>query len=94
MEATKEELSMYIVNFNTGAGNLEATTLEEAKQLALDGMAYTQQNITIEKDGKVVTTARWYGVAPTDEDYESGIVLEEIGGGFYTLWDDELENMI
>lgn len=85
---------MYIVNFNTGAGNQEAATLEEAKQLALDGMAYTQENITIEtEDGEVIATARWYGVEPSEEDYEAGIVLEEIGGGFYELWDDELENM-
>lgn len=84
---------MYTVNFNTGAGNQEANTLEEAKQLAVEGISYTQENITIEKDGEAITTARWYGVEPSEEDYEAGIVLEEIGGGHYALWSDELENM-
>lgn len=86
---------MYIVNLNTGAGNQEAHTLEEAKEIAIDLMTYTQQDITIEtEDGEVVTRSRWYGVKPSEEDYEAGHVLAEIGGGFYTLWDDELENLI
>ncbi|GIQ63692.1 hypothetical protein PACILC2_22600 [Paenibacillus cisolokensis] len=82
---------MYKVNFNTGAGNATAATLEEAKQIARDELAYTQQDITIETpDGEVVTTAKWYGVEPTEEDF----VLERIGSyGFYQLWTDELENM-
>jgi hypothetical protein len=37
---TKEEYQMYIVNFNTGAGNQQASTLEEAKQIAIDLMTY------------------------------------------------------
>ena len=81
---------MYIVNFNTGAGNQEVTTLEEAKQVAVDFMTYTQRDITIEtEDGEVIATARWYGYKPTEEEREAGLVLEEIGGGFYARWDDE-----
>jgi len=81
---------MYIVNFNTGAGNQEAATLEEAKQVAVDLMTYTQQNITIEtEDGEVVATARWRGYRPSEDEIEDGRVLEKIGGGFYERWDDE-----
>lgn len=81
---------MYTVNFNTGVGNVEVATLEEAKQVAVDLMTYTQRDITIEtEDGEVIATARWYGVKPSEEDYEAGIVLAEIGGGFYARWDDE-----
>ncbi|PAD72863.1 hypothetical protein [Paenibacillus campinasensis] len=79
---------MFIVNFNTGAGNQQAPTLEEAKQKAVDSISFTQQHITIEDEhGNVVSIARWYGVEPTEEDE----VLERIAGGFYQRWSDELE---
>lgn len=85
---------MYKVNFNTGVGNVTAETLEEAKQSALDGMGYTQQAIVIEDEhGNEITRSQWYGVEPSEEDYENGNVLEEIGGGFYQRWSDELEDM-
>lgn len=81
---------MYIVNFNTGAGNQEVATLEEAKQVAVDLMTYTQRDITIEtEDGEVIATARWHGYEPSEDEIEDGRVLEVIGGGFYARWDDE-----
>lgn len=85
-------MEKFIINYHTGAGNeeVEVEDLNEAKEIAKEGMAYTQQNVTIETpQGEVITTSTWYGVEPSEEDY----VLETIGGGFYQLWDDELGNM-
>lgn len=38
---------MYEINFDTGAGNRTAKTLEEAKKIADDCAAYTQCDIAI-----------------------------------------------
>ena len=40
----------YYINYNTGAGNKWADTLEAAKELADDGAAYTQRPIIIEDE--------------------------------------------
>ena len=40
----------YYINYNTGAGNEWADTLEAAKELADDGAAYTQRPIIIEDE--------------------------------------------
>lgn len=76
----------YMVNYNTGAGNEEAYSIEEAKNKAESGICYTQEPIDIfdrEKE-EVVSTLPWYGVKPGDDDEP----LEEIGGGFYGQWVD------
>ena len=58
----------YYINYNTGAGNEWADTLEEAKRMADDGAAYTQQPIVIEdEDGNEIAHRPWWGVQ-YDED--------------------------
>jgi hypothetical protein len=82
------KMEKYIINYHTGAGNeeVEVYDLDEAKELAKEGIAYTQEKVTIETlEGEVITTARWYGVKPQEDDS----VLVEVGGGFYQAWDDE-----
>lgn len=78
----------FIINYHTGVMNeVEVNDLNEAKEIAKEGIGYTQEKITIETlDGDVITTARWYGTQPQDDDE----VLEIVGGGFYQTWDDEL----
>ena len=55
---------MYYINYCTGAGNERADTLEEAKRIADNGAAYTQQPIIIEdEDGREITRRPWWNVA-------------------------------
>ncbi|PEE94736.1 hypothetical protein [Bacillus cereus] len=81
-------MEKYIVNYHTGVTEeVEVNGLSEAKKVAEEGIAYTQENITIETlDGDIITTAYWYGVSPQEDDD----VLETVGGGFYQIWSDEL----
>lgn len=82
-------MEKYIINYHTGVKHeVEVDDLNEAKTIAQEGISYTQENVSIEKDGEVITIARWYGVKPAEDDD----VLEVIGGGFYQRWSDELEN--
>lgn len=83
------EVEVFFINYHTGAGNetVMVNDLQEAKEIAKEGIRYTQQNVTIENvNGDVICTARWYALSPEEEDH----VLEHIGGGFYQIWDDEL----
>ncbi|HFK1488794.1 TPA: hypothetical protein ACGXMX_004893 [Bacillus cereus] len=81
-------MKKYIVNYHTGVTEeVEVNDLSEAKKAAEEGIAYTQEKITIETlDGEVITTAYWYGISPQEDDN----VLETVGGGFYQAWSDEL----
>ncbi|UYX55901.1 hypothetical protein M3Y14_32240 (plasmid) [Bacillus thuringiensis] len=81
-------MEKYIVNYHTGVTDeVEVNNLSEAKKVAEEGIAYTQEKITIETlDGEVITTAYWYGISPQEDDN----VLETVGGGFYRTWSDEL----
>ena len=81
-------MKKFIINYQTGVTEeIEVYDLKEAKENAKEGIAYTQENITIETlEGKILTTSRWYGVLPEEDD----AVLEIIEGGFYQVWDDEL----
>lgn len=74
----------YYIDYNTGAGNEYAETLEEAKALADEGACYTQQSIHIyevesETDNDIdydyyetprqpVAIRNWYGVAYDEEE--------------------------
>ena len=80
------KMEKYIINYHTGIVNaIEASNIVEAQERASDGITYTQENITIETiTGEVLSIARWYGVAPNDDD----LVLAEIGGGFYDYWSE------
>lgn len=76
----------YMVNYNTGAGDEDAYSAEEAKKLAELGICYTQEPINIfdrEKE-ETIATLPWYGVKPGEDDDP----VEEIGGGFYGQWVD------
>ena len=82
----------FVINYHTGVKDVvEVNSLEEAKQIAVEGMTYTQQKVTIEQeDGEVLATSYWFGVAPDEDD----AVLARFGDyGFYQLWDDELAVM-
>ncbi|UOC04877.1 hypothetical protein BTT_61300 (plasmid) [Bacillus thuringiensis serovar morrisoni str. 4AA1] len=60
-------MEKYIVNYHTGVTEeVEVNDLSEAKKVAEEGIAYTQEKITIETlDGEVITTSYWYGISPT-----------------------------
>lgn len=80
-------MTNYVIDYNTGVRNDFEGTLEEAKDAAEHGMAYTQEHVDILEDGVLVSRARWYGYAP-DEDEED--VLMRFGEhGFYVNWDDD-----
>ncbi|PFM78856.1 hypothetical protein [Bacillus cereus] len=81
-------MGKYVINYHTGVTEeVEVNSLSEAKKVAEEGIAYTQEKITIETlDGEIITTAYWYGVSPQEDDD----VLETVGGGFYQIWSDEL----
>lgn len=75
----------YYVNYGTGAGNEDVEgTLEDAMKIAEEGLAYTQQSVSIEdEEGKVVARLPWYGVAPEEND----VVTCQFGDfGFYGEW--------
>jgi len=80
-------MKTFAINYNTGAGDqtVEVDSLDEAKEIAKEGIAYTQQDVTItEMDGIELSRARWYGIEPAeDED-----ILEAFGGGYYAAWQD------
>lgn len=90
-------MSEFFINHNTCAGNeiVEASDLREVKQLAQEGMRFTQRNVNIEDlQGNIITQSQWENTAATEEDQEAGTVLEQFGTeGFYIIWSDELENM-
>jgi hypothetical protein len=56
----------YQINYNTGAGNQEAETLEDAMSLADGGVAYTKEPMIITCDKKEVARRSWYGVPPEE----------------------------
>ena len=84
--------AFYMIRYNTGAGDEEVNgTLDEAKAIADDGAAYTQQDIVIEdEDGNEVARRVWYGVELTDEymtdDEDKYITFGSFG--FYAPWND------
>jgi len=82
----------YLVNFGTGAGNEYADTIEEAKELAVEGATYTQCSITIElvnendeEENEVVAKLPWWSVQ-LGEDDEVTVQFGEFG--FYGEWED------
>ena len=82
-------MEKFIIDYKTGVTeNVEVYDLNEAKEIALEGIAYTQEHVVIKnEDGEVLTQATWYGVEPEEDDH----VLITVGEGFYQTWSDELE---
>ncbi|WP_336992614.1 hypothetical protein [Bacillus toyonensis] len=81
-------MEKFLINYHTGiTEEIEVYNLNKAKEIAKEGIAYTQEKITIETlEGEVITTSYWYGVQPQEDDE----VLEIVGAGFYQAWSDEL----
>lgn len=76
---------MYVINYNTGVVEKVEGTLEEVKQRAYEGMAYTGHSVNIEdEEGTVVSQSVWWGVLPEEHDE----VLVQIANGFYQEWED------
>jgi hypothetical protein len=77
-------IAMYTINYGTGVIETVEGSLEEAKAEAVEGMAYTQQNVRIfNEDGAEVLVSYWYGVEPSEDDE----VLMQFGSyGFYAEW--------
>ena len=81
-------MKKYFIDFNTGAGNEYAETLEDAKRIAEANLVYTQQDVDIYEDDTLVTTLRWWGVQPEQDD----VVTAQFGSfGHYGQWSDEAE---
>lgn len=78
-------MKRYIINYHTGAGNLEVETddIQHVKEVAKNGITYTQENVTIEDvEGNVLFVSRWYGIHP--EEYDRPLAI--FGNGFYEEW--------
>lgn len=84
----ENEMETYVIDY--GLGNTEEVTVidvEKAKELAHEGMGYTQRSVWIrDTNGTDVAVSHWYGTVPSDED-EDG-VLCKIGDGHYANWWD------
>lgn len=62
----------YLILYGTGAGEDEATSLQEALKVADDGACYTQRDIIIaDVCGNPVLCRRWCGYLPSDEEEEA-----------------------
>jgi len=81
-------MKKYFIDFNTGAGNEYAKTLEDAKRKAEENLAYTQQDVDIYEDDEIIATMPWWGTEPEQDD----VVTTQFGNfGFYGQWSDEQE---
>lgn len=86
-------MPLYAINFNTGAEPLtgQYADLAAAKEAALDGAGFTQQNITIyDQHGEQVAQAVWYGIDPNNAEYPETVMLQFGTAGYYQKWDDEM----
>lgn len=75
----------FLVDYQTGAGNQEAATLEEAQALAVKNLSYTQESVYVinKETNERVAYLPWYGVAPEEDD----VITERFGdAGFYGEW--------
>lgn len=77
-------MEKFIINYGTGVfEEVEVEGLEQAQEIAVEGMSYTQTSVKIEQDGEVVSTSMWYGVAAEEDDE----VLASFGSqGFFGEW--------
>lgn len=76
---------MLTINYNTGAGNDTAVTLQDAMRTADEGASYTQCNIDIEdEDGNIVAQRQWCGCTTDIELCDNPIDFGDFG--FYGDW--------
>nr|DAW81127.1 MAG TPA: hypothetical protein [Caudoviricetes sp.] len=76
----------YFIDYHTGVTEEIEGTLEDAFAAAEEGMAYTQENVTIESENSTEKyISHWYGVVPEEDD----MVLMQFGDyGFYCAWEE------
>ncbi len=80
-----KDVTAFYVNYGTGAGDEYIQgSLDDAKKLAEEGLAYTQQSVRIKNEsGKDVAVLPWYDTEP--EEYD--VVTARFGdSGFYGEW--------
>lgn len=80
---------MFTIDYNTGITDECEGTLEEAKAIADEGAAYTQQDITIrDEKGVEVARRRWYGVPfdPEETECTEDDVIQFGTFGFFDEW--------
>lgn len=76
-------MKKYFIDFGTGAGNEWSDTLEEAIELAENGLSYTRESVYIYDDAELAAKLPWYGVEPSEDD----VVTAKFGNsGFYGEW--------
>lgn len=51
----------YKIDYHTGAGNFYSNDFEKAKKLADEGLCYTQENVSISDNEKVLAERHWIG---------------------------------
>jgi hypothetical protein len=78
----------YLVDYHTGAGDLEIDgDLDEAKRQADKNAAYTQQDIEItDTNGNTVARRPWWGVEADSDDEED--IIEFGKFGHYGEWEE------
>lgn len=79
----------YTINYQTGITEEIEGTLEQAKAMADEGAAYTQQDITIlDEKGETVACRSWWGVAydPDETDETEDEVIQFGSFGHYSAW--------
>ena len=80
---------LYYIKYHTGAGDETAASIDEAKRIADDGAAYTQQSITIEdEDGNEITRRPWWGVEYDPDETEDTVdeIISFGKFGYYGAW--------
>lgn len=78
----------FIINYQTGVTEEIEGDLQAAKEAAVAGFSYTEENVSIQtEEGETVATSRWYGVEPEEDD---SVLVQYADYGFYQTWDDEL----
>jgi hypothetical protein len=77
-------MEKYIIDYLTGVKHVvEVADLDEAKKIAEQGIAYTQQSVVIRDEHCFqISRSYWIGTPPEEDDE----VLTIIGGGFYQAW--------
>ena len=80
-------MTHYIINYNTGI--TDVMEFDEPDLLAVMRYAearaeYTQQDIDIYQDGRIIATLKWYGIAPCDDDI---VAVDFQDFGFYAWLD-------
>lgn len=79
----ENRMKKYFIDFNTGAGNEWADTLEEAFVLAENGLSYTQEPVCVYNGAELIAKLPWYGIEPSKDD----VATANFGdSGFYGEW--------